>query len=127
MLWLSNNSENDSTAPWLFANSITPVVSASSRCTKRRNFSPRERAQKSPAAIEETRAACKLRWVFCHENGTSIQPRGLSMASTERSSKRIEIGSTPGSSMKFGLATDLLQCFEPALHFFTHDVRRMRT
>ena len=36
--------------------------------------------------IEETSAACKFQFVFCHENGTSIQPRGLSIASTARSS-----------------------------------------
>jgi hypothetical protein len=38
-----------------------------------------------------------------HESGTSIQPRGLSIASTERSSKMMGIGSQPGSSMKLGL------------------------
>jgi hypothetical protein len=31
-------------------------------------------------------AACKLRAVFCHDTGISIQPRGLSTASTDRSS-----------------------------------------
>src|SRR5438477_3909106 len=66
-----------------------PVVSASRRCTNLRNFSPRDRAQKSPAPMDDTRAACKFQFVFCHECGTSIQPRGLSIAITERSSYRI--------------------------------------
>jgi hypothetical protein len=39
-----------------------------------------------------------------HESGTSIQPRGLSIAMTERSSKMMGIGSQPGSSMKLGFA-----------------------
>ena len=37
----------DSTPPKLLANSKTPLVSASNRWTYRRNFNPRERAQKS--------------------------------------------------------------------------------
>jgi hypothetical protein len=58
----------------------TPVVSASSRCTNFKNLNPLDRAQKSPAAIDDTSAACKFQSVFCHENGTSIHPRGLSIA-----------------------------------------------
>ena len=50
-------------------------------------------------------AACRFQFVFCHECGTSIQPRGLSIANTERSSKRIGIGATQGRSMKLGFAT----------------------
>ena len=51
-----------------------------------KNLNPLDRAQKSPAAIDDTSAACKFRSVFCHENGTSIHPRGLSIAITDRSS-----------------------------------------
>ena len=49
-------------------------------------------------------AACKLRDVFCHATGASIQPRGLSIAMTARSSYKIGIGSQSGSSMQLGLA-----------------------
>jgi hypothetical protein len=45
-----------------------------------------------------------FQFVLRHESGTSIQPRGLSIASTDLSSKMMEIGSQPGSSMKLGLA-----------------------
>ena len=63
---------------------------------------PRDRAQKSRAAMDELMAACRLCPVFCHETGRSIHPRGLSMAMTDRSSYRIGIGSQSGSSMKLG-------------------------
>ena len=54
--------------------------------------------------MDESIAVCKFQFVLRHESGTSIQPRGLSIASTERSSKMMGIGSQPGSSMKLGLA-----------------------
>jgi len=66
---------------------------------------PRDRAQKSRAVMEELMAACRLRPVFCHETGSSIHPRGLSMAMTDRSSYKIGIGSQSGSSMQSGLDT----------------------
>ena len=50
-------------------------------------------------------AAWRLRLVRCHERGTSIQPAGLSMANTDRSSYRIGIVSPVGSWMQFGFAT----------------------
>jgi hypothetical protein len=53
-------------------------------------------------------AACKLRDVFCHATGASIQPRGLSIAMTARSSYKIGIGSQSGSSMELGLAINIL-------------------
>jgi hypothetical protein len=54
--------------------------------------------------MEDSMAACKLRDVFCHATGASIQPRGLSMAMTARSSYKIGIGSQCGNSMELGLA-----------------------
>ena len=54
--------------------------------------------------MDESIAVCKFQFVLRHESGTSIQPRGLSIAMTERSSKMMGIASQPGSSMKFGLA-----------------------
>src|ERR1039457_6974546 len=54
--------------------------------------------------MDESIAVCKFQFVLRHESGTSIQPRGLSIAITERSSKMMGIGSQRGSSMKWGLA-----------------------
>jgi hypothetical protein len=54
--------------------------------------------------MDESIAVCKFQFVLRHESGTSIQPRGLSIASTERSSKMMGIKSQPGSSMKLGFA-----------------------
>ena len=65
-------------------------------------------------------AACKLRDVFCHATGASIQPRGLSIAMTARSSYKIGIGSQSGNSMKLGLAISKMS-FDgnlDLLHFF---------
>src|SRR5882762_1372708 len=60
--------------------------------------------------MDETMAACKLRLVFCHECGTSIQPGGLSMAMMDRSSWRIGMSVPSASSMQLGFGTGGTWC-----------------
>ena len=56
---------------------------------KRRNLRFLERAQKSPAFMEDCKASCKFLPVRSHVSGASIQPAGLSRARTARSSYMI--------------------------------------
>ena len=101
----SNSRPKLCSAPGLFAINSTPLVSASNRWTWRRYFRFRARAQKSRASIEEAIANGRFRLVLSQLYGTSIQPAGLSMAITARSSYKIGMCVPSESSMFCGLGT----------------------